>query len=1453
MKRHLLTCIALCSAMLGAMAQRSYTFNAVALNVDGLPKEILTFSINPDGKEEAGATELCGILANSGWDIVGFSEDFNFHDELTAAPASTYYNFGQHGGEVLSTSNSTDGLGIAVAKHLTFPGAGTTGTKVAWKEYYGGSGLTTIGDNGADNMITKGFRMYTVTIAEGVAVDVYVLHMDASTADSDDDYENGKDKNIIAREAQLKQLADYIIANHNNRPVIIIGDTNCRYTREQLKTGFIDYINADSHLTIKDAWVELMWGGVYPTYEASDMTTNNYGPQKGEVVDKVFYINTTESNLTLEANSYLHDVSVTTSDHFPVKVNFTITDPNGEAIDKKEMWTVDEGEASFQKPLWKGEQVVSGTTYYVMNVGTGKYIKWGGFYNAQAVSGYAGHPITPTLNGDKYELVTRPTSEGRALSNTLNTNWDAKPKLFMDDTSHPTWTLTPVNGTSYQYYIETESGALGLSDDQWQTLLIESKNASDDTQKWIFLTEAGMIAAMADANPDYPFNFTPMLGAADFDVVDDWGGYAKEHWTNFESYCAEGYVQWGSGQSLYNSSAMIVSTPDAVTISQAISGLPTGNYKFSFEGFYNYLLTTTTTTETRTRSKFYSNWGDWTSSTSTSTSEQTMTATVTVGSETFTLSPNRSVNVGDLGAASIAFRDGDTYMTTTYQTLSSDELNISIAKPATTTNSTGSTTESGGGTFDTSHTKTTPSYAYTNSVYFDNFRLEYRGTQTVAIDPYEDYKKIVRDKLNETYEKVILLNEQGQTAYDVSEVIYRYNENLVTTAEKAEDLCTIVDKAYTDAYMADHILVAKMTIDAMSGNNVDITKAIMNHSFEKGDDTGWTYNIPYYNDGGNPWGEFGAYTYGTTGMDGSYVFNNYSSPTIWWNWAAHSPVSQTITNVPNGLYRLTALVASDEGRNVYVVGENYYAEAAAINANTFAEISVDFLVENGSATIKACASNTDINNGAYYWPDGGWWYKADNFRLTYLCDEAHGRVKLAMDKAKATTLDIYGADAFDISDIEDKYNNGMVSDGVADAQEITDRLRAAAKRQNQAGADMTAAIVNPSFETGDLTGWEVETVTDTKVVPQSNATYAALDADGRYLFNNWNGDGENDIDTPPITQTITDIVNGTYRLTAKVASHADRKVYLIANDKVSAVTTTDKTRFVTATVEFTVTNNTATIGVVGGDINNSGAYNEAGGGFYKCDDFQLTLVTPSQLRLYQDAGVVEELNDVTYPAVVMNRPIKAKDSKGNPAWASFVAPFAIPALNLNDWDIMELTGAEYKESSETLSLTFSGAADGIKAGVPYMVRNTNLTENFAQISMSEVSVNTVTQNDTEITITNGNGSTVTFKGVYTAGNVPQGAFFISDNTFYQAADGTNTIKGFRAYLEISGSLASKARSMSFRWDDGTTSIDNGQLTNDNEVTTVAIYNEKGIRLTEMQQGINILLMSDGTTVKVVIR
>ena len=814
MKRVQLFAITLCMAITSVFAQRSYNFNAVALNVDGLPNKdisaiITTVNLNPDGKNEAGATEFCGILAKSGWDIVGFSEDFNFHDYIVDAPASTYYNFGKHSGSISTNLTQAfsrakiDGLGIAVAKRLTFTGDTSTGLQVQWGTEYGGSGLTSIGDNGADNMITKGFRMYTVTFADGVAVDVYVLHMDAGTADSDDDYDsNGNDKNIVAREAQLKQLADHIKSNHGKRPVIIIGDTNCRYTREQLKTGFIDYINADSRFTIKDPWVEKIWGGAYPAYGTGALMTSVYGPQAGEVVDKVFYINTTESDLVLEANSYLHDTSIAISDHFPVVVNFTITDPNGAPLtdsEKEDNWTLEDiesGGTTNKQPTWEGEQVVNGTTYYIMNVGTGEYIKWGGAYYTEAVAGNGGTPITATTtNGGSTWLFKSSRGHMGFPGNGTDIYLDAAQDVA-------SWSIEPVSGTSYQYRIKSSNGTYLTTtpSESHKPIRRVSYNANDDNQKWVFLTDDRIRTEMTKANADYPFNFTALLKSADFDVIELEDGLTKQNWTNFDwsgnPLTGNGPFKgtgtgWGADATAYSTYAY-VNTTSAATMTQNLGTLPNGTYQLSFEGFY--------------RAKYKT-------SSSGSAKEETVAASVKFGSAGSVAIPQ---NTGtNIGSDVHGLFKSDSYATSGQVSMSSPaSVAFSVDMPATTGKS---RTE--------------------GWICIDNFRLMYYGTGEVVIDPTIAYRKQVIDKVNETYEKVMQLNAAGQAAYDITPVIFCYNNGFVTSQVVADKLCAMVDAAYERAYAAH---LASLEADSADGLKVHFT--FENASSQVGEFAGKLYN-----------------------------------------------------------------------------------------------------------------------------------------------------------------------------------------------------------------------------------------------------------------------------------------------------------------------------------------------------------------------------------------------------------------------------------------------------------------------------------------------------------------------------------------------------------------------------------------------------------------------------------
>lgn len=326
------------------------TFTAATYNVDGLPNKVtillVPYTVNGDGPGSDGTRLLSSAIANSNWDIFSVSEDFEYNDELTSLLGSIYNwgTFRKPGDwtKALTGTLDTDGLNLFWKKNAI---ESSNETIVEFKEKSGG--LT----SGANECIKKGFRRYTMTLADGVEIDVYITHMNT--------YSDSNTGHINAQHAQLEQLRNYVIADikANKRPAIIMGDTNMRYTRHKLKELLIDRINAESDLTITDPWVSLAWnndfssvgGSTYPAYPSnslmvSDATGTNDtdiiiseadgGLQKGEVVDKVFYINCRDAKTQIKAKSYLRDVSYKKADgspladHYPIVVEFEYTTAN---------------------------------------------------------------------------------------------------------------------------------------------------------------------------------------------------------------------------------------------------------------------------------------------------------------------------------------------------------------------------------------------------------------------------------------------------------------------------------------------------------------------------------------------------------------------------------------------------------------------------------------------------------------------------------------------------------------------------------------------------------------------------------------------------------------------------------------------------------------------------------------------------------------------------------------------------------------------------------------------------------------------------------------------------------------------------------------------------------------------------------------------------------------------
>lgn len=314
------------------------TFTVAALNVDGMPQKVdvtviginaTSINLNDDGPQADGSALIGKYIEDSGIDFLALSESFNYYSQINSN-APSYATGTQRLPEGLPTSVrvinalqikfpfDTDGLNLMYNKKLTVGSESMT----AWTEHYSPDDesiplIDVPSTHGADGMIDKGYRFYQVKVADGVVVDVYILHMDADDDTGDRD----------ARASQIDQLMEAVEANDNGNPIIIMGDTNCRYTRDPLEEKIIEGGG------FSDPWIDLERDGVYPKMGDNALMVGDLGYQKGEVVDKVFYKNAEGSNLTIKAVSYDVDADgyvypgteTMLGDHPPVIVKFEYT------------------------------------------------------------------------------------------------------------------------------------------------------------------------------------------------------------------------------------------------------------------------------------------------------------------------------------------------------------------------------------------------------------------------------------------------------------------------------------------------------------------------------------------------------------------------------------------------------------------------------------------------------------------------------------------------------------------------------------------------------------------------------------------------------------------------------------------------------------------------------------------------------------------------------------------------------------------------------------------------------------------------------------------------------------------------------------------------------------------------------------------------------------------------
>jgi hypothetical protein len=292
--------LALGLALASPLPAAAGTFSVLTYNVAGLPEGL-------SGSHPVANHPQISPLLNA-YDLVEVQEDFAYHDLLVADLTHPHQSIKDTNpgpwGEQLGYAF---GDGLNTFSRLAFADF----TRVTWNECFG------LVSNASDCLTPKGFSFQRHELAPGAFLDVYNWHADAG----------GDPEDQAARRSNTRQLYDFIAANSAGNAVLVLGDTNSRYTRDG---DVLPEMLAAVGLT--DVWVELERGGALPSLGSSLTAGCAADPSGGdcERVDKILY----RSSATLALEALDHEVLAELfsdtageplSDHDPVYALFRYT------------------------------------------------------------------------------------------------------------------------------------------------------------------------------------------------------------------------------------------------------------------------------------------------------------------------------------------------------------------------------------------------------------------------------------------------------------------------------------------------------------------------------------------------------------------------------------------------------------------------------------------------------------------------------------------------------------------------------------------------------------------------------------------------------------------------------------------------------------------------------------------------------------------------------------------------------------------------------------------------------------------------------------------------------------------------------------------------------------------------------------------------------------------------
>lgn len=345
--------------------------------------------------------------------------------------------------------------------------------------------------------------------------------------------------------------------------------------------------------------------------------------------------------------------------------------------------------------------------------------------------------------------------------------------------------------------------------------------------------------------------------------------------------------------------------------------------------------------------------------------------------------------------------------------------------------------------------------------------------------------------------------------------------------------------------------------------------------------------------------------------------------------------------------------------------------------------------------------------------------------------------------AKLNTLDADGQAAFLATEVGQKYANKTYTD-----EDCTSDFATAVKAQTSDGADMTLAIVNPSFEDG-FTGW-----TQSNLQTQDNNSFEKT---GNTYAEKWHANLALDVN-----QTVTGLPKGKYRVTAhaQVVDAANETGLIYAGDEsVSIISLAPAADY---SVEVSVFDGSLTFGASCQLTNSS---------WFCVDNFRLVRVGEAD----------EEPEVINVTAVTLENSSVSLNSTNNTA--TFVAT-VLPADATNK-------KIKWTSSDENVAkVDKDGVVTGVAPGTATITATSADNEEIKATATVTTSYSETTALPTTKTVEHVDGSKTvyTFSGV----NIIKNGSFEYGDPFFGWTNGAGSALAADKFTAADGTITSKA-------------------------------------------------------------